>query len=195
MSLGRLLVIAVVLSSAVATRGINAQGRPDPATLIAAQKEAMAPLSRMDGVWRGQASTVLPTGVKHDVIQTERIGPFLDGSIKVIEGRGYDAATGKVSFNAFAVVSYDPAQKLYSLHSYAQGLSGDFKLTPTADGYVWEIPAGPMTIRYTAVIKDGAWREVGDRIVPGQEPVRFFEMNLKRVGNSDWPGAGAIPSK
>jgi hypothetical protein len=60
------------------------------------------------------------------------------------------------------------------------------------DGYVWEIPAGPATIRYTAVIKDGAWREVGDRIVPDKEPVRFFEINLKRVGDSSWPAAGAI---
>jgi len=52
-----------------------------------------------------------------------------------------------------------------------------------------------MTIRYTAVIKDGTWNEVGDRVTKGQEPVRFFEMNLTRVGDSDWPAAGAIPPK
>ena len=66
---------------------------------------------------------------------------------------------------------------------------------PNADGFVWEIPAGPATIRYTAVIKDGTWKEVGDRIMPEKEPVRFFEMELKRVGNSDWPGAGAVSAK
>ena len=79
--------------------------------------------------------------------------------------------------------------------SYAQGYQGDFVITPTADGYTWEIPAGPMTIRYTAVVNDGKWREVGDRIMPGRAPVRFFEMNLVRVGDSDWPGAGAISPK
>jgi len=52
-----------------------------------------------------------------------------------------------------------------------------------------------MKIRYTAVIKDGKWREVGDRIMPGQDPVRFFEMNLVRVGDSSWPAAGTIPQK
>jgi hypothetical protein len=52
-----------------------------------------------------------------------------------------------------------------------------------------------MTIRYTCVVKDGAWREVGDRIAPGKEPVRFFEMNLKRVGDTTWPAAGAISPK
>lgn len=140
------------------------------------------------------ASTVLPSGEKHNITQTERIGPFLDGSVKVIEGRGYDSE-GKVTFNAFGTISFNPATKTYTLHSYAMGMVGDFVLTPTPDGYTWDIPAGPVTIRYTAVIKDGSWREVGDRIMPGQPPVRFFEMNLKRVGDTDWPAGGAIRSK
>jgi hypothetical protein len=72
------------------------------------------------------------------------------------------------------------------------GYVGDFVLTLSPDGYTWDIPAGQMTIRYTAAIKDGAWREVGDRIVPGKDTVRFFEMNLKRVGDTNWPAAGAI---
>jgi len=145
------------------------QGRPDPAALIAARREAMAPLAFMDGVWRGPAWTILSSGEKHNITQTERIGPFLDGSVKVIEGRGYNA-DGTVGFNAFGTISYNPATRLYTLHSYAMGNVGDFVLTRTADGYTWEIPAGPMTIRYTAVIKDGAWREVGDRIMPGKDP-------------------------
>jgi len=138
----------------------SGQGRSDPATLIAAEREAMSKLSFMDGVWRGPAWTILPSGEKHSVTQTERIGPFLDGSVKVIEGRGYDS-NGKVSFNAFGTISYNPATRVFTLHSYAQGNVGDFVLTPSADGYVWEIAAGAMTIRYTAVIKDGAWREIG----------------------------------
>jgi hypothetical protein len=170
------------------------QGRPDPATLLKAQREAMAPLAFMDGVWRGPAWTVLQSGEKHHITQTERIGPFLDGAVKIIEGRGYNT-DGSVGFNAFGTISYDPATKVYTLHSYAMGSVGDFALNRTGDGYVWEIPAGAMTIRYTAVIKDGAWHEVGDRIMPGKEPVRFFEMNLKRVGNTDWPAAGAVSPK
>jgi hypothetical protein len=42
---------------------------------------------------------------------------------------------------------------------------------------------------------DGAWREVGERIVEGRPPFRFFEMTLNRVGDSAWPAAGAIPPK
>jgi hypothetical protein len=184
-----LLVMTVGASSMA-----GGQERPSPAALIAAQREALAPLAMMDGVWRGPAWTLLPSGEKHNVTQTERIGPFLDGSVKVIEGRGYDAE-GKVSFNAFGTISWNPATHAYTLHSHALGQVGDFVLKPTADGYVWEIPAGPATIRYTAVIKGSAWREVGDRIVPGKEPARFFEMNLTRVGNTDWPAGGAVPPK
>ena len=179
---------------ATASVAIFGQGRPDPAALIAAQKEAMGKFASMDGVWRGPAWTILASGVKHSITQTERIGPFLDGSVKVIEGRGYDA-DGKVAFNAFGTISYDPATKVYTLHSYAQGNAGDFEMKPTPDGYVWEIPAGPMTIRYTAIIKDGTFFEVGDRIAPGKAPIRYFEMNLKRVGNTDWPAAGAVSPK
>jgi hypothetical protein len=79
-------------------------------------------------------------GRETTVIQTERVGPFLDGSIRVIEGRGYDA-DGKVSFNAFGTISYDSAPGAYSMHSHARGYVGDFVFKPTADGFVWESPA------------------------------------------------------
>jgi hypothetical protein len=52
-----------------------------------------------------------------------------------------------------------------------------------------------MTIRYTAVIKDGKWNEVGDRLMPGKDPVRFYEAQLERVGDTDWPAAGVIGPK
>ena len=186
--------VAAILLTVGTWSGALGQGRPDPAKLIAAQQEAMGKLSYMDGVWRGDAWTILQSGEKHAITQTERIGPFLDGSVKVIEGRGYDP-DGKLTFNAFGTISYNSATRAFTMHSYAQGNVGDFVLTPSADGYVWEIPAGPMIIRYTAVVKEGAWHEVGDRIMSGKDPVRFFEMNLKRVGDTSWPAAGAIGAK
>ena len=188
-----LAVTAMALSPSLSSTA-RGQGGSDSAALIEAQRKAMDPLVYMDGVWRGQAWTILESGEKRSITQTERIGPFLDGSVKVIEGRGYNP-DGKIGFNAFAILSYSPEKKGYVLHSHAMGRVGDFAFRPTTDGYVWEVPAGPMTIRYTAVIKDGTWREVGDRILPGKEPARFFEMNLKRLGDTDWPAAGAIPPK
>jgi hypothetical protein len=194
----RFASLASFISASIVMAGVSvvagAQERPSPEALIAAQRAAMARLSYMDGVWRGPAWIALPSGEKRTSTQTERIGPFLDGSVKVIEGRGYDS-DGKVTFNAFGTISFNPATEVYMLHSYAMGNVGDFVLSLAPDGYTWDIPAGPTTIHYTAVIKDGAWHEVGDRIVPGKDPVRFFEMNLKRVGDTDWPAAGTISPK
>ena len=153
----------------------------------------MAKLSWMDGNWQGPAETTTPNG-PHRVTQTERIGNLLGGTIKLLEGKGF-TADGSIGFNAFGVVSYDADAKTYSLHSYALGREGSFALTPTATGYVWEIPAGPATIRYTATLKDGLWTEVGDRIVGDNPPQRFFEMNLTRMGDSDWPVAGSLTPK
>ena len=183
--------VIVVLSGLVAAASGLAQERADPAVLIDAQREAMRAFKSMDGAWRGPAWILTPTGEKREFVQTERIGPFLDGSVKVIEGRGH-AADGKVTFNALGIVSYNVVTRGYTLHSYAMGMVGDFTFTPTPDGYVWQIPAGPATIRYTATIKDGTLTELGDRMVDGKEPVRIFEMRLKRAGDTDWPAAGAI---
>ena len=186
-----LALLGLSLMASGAPSIASAQARPDPAALVAAQREAMSRLAFMDGEWRGSAWTMLPSGERHTVTQTERVVAFLDGSVKIVEGRGYEG-DGSLSFNALGVVSFDPETGAYKMRSYAQGHVGDFVLTPTADGFQWEIPAGPMTIRYTAVIKDGTWSEVGDRIVPGQEPIRFLEMTLTRVGDTNWPAGGVV---
>ncbi|HET9023508.1 MAG TPA: DUF1579 domain-containing protein [Burkholderiaceae bacterium] len=186
-TLGKLAVALLFATSSAA-----AQTAPDPAALIGVQRDALKALAHMNGVWRGQATTLLPGGERRTITQTERIGPFLGGSVKVIEGRGYDAS-GQVVFNAFGILSFDPATGTYSMRSYALGRKGDFPLKLTADGYTWEVPAGPGAIvRYTATIKDNRLHEVGDRIAGGAEPVRVFEMLLERIGDTDWPEQGAI---
>ncbi len=169
--------------------------RPDPSVALAAQRDAMKALAMMDGTWRGPAWTLLPDGRRHELVQTERVGPLLGGAIKLIEGRGHEV-DGSTSFNAFAVLSYDPRLQRYTMQSHAQGQAGTFSLTATADGFVWSIPTGgESSIRYTAVIRDGEWFEVGERLVTGQPPLRVYEMRLKRLGDSAWPGAGAVPAR
>ena len=43
--------------------------------------------------------------------------------------------------------------------------------------------------------RNGELHEVGDRIVSGREPQRIFDMRLKRLGDTDWPTAGAVPPR
>jgi len=203
MTIDRWIMSAAVVSTAFALVSIPAFAeestsaaprRPyDPAPRIAAQREALKPLAALDGEWRGTATITTPGGTMVST-HTERVGPMLDGSIKLIEGRSY-AQNGSVVFNAFAVVSFDPTSKTYTFRSYAQGHSGDHPFRPTTDGFVWEMPRGPVTTRYTTVIKDGTWTEVGERIEAGKEPVRFIELKLQRIGDSHWPAAGAVGHK
>lgn len=167
---------------------------PDSAALLAAQREAMAALAPMDGLWRGSARVTLPGGRQHELIQTERVGAMLGDTVKVIEGRGF-GPEDRLEFNALAVVSFAPATGRYRMHSYAQGMEGDFEFEPRADGFAWTMRFGPVAVRHVAVIEGDRWTETGERLVPGQPPVRTFEMTLRRIGATDWPAAGAVPAR
>jgi hypothetical protein len=161
----------------------------DPAARLAAQREAMKALAFMDGAWRGQAQTdPLPAGFTH----TERSGSLLDGTIRLVEGRSYDEKGG-TRFNAFGVISYDPARRAYTMHSLAMGYAGDFPLEVRPDGYGWTQPAGPgASIHYTATVGNGEWHEIGERVAGGAVPVKTFEMRLRRIGPTSWPQEGAV---
>lgn len=184
------LVVSMLAAATLLSASAIGQGRPDAATLMAAEREAMKSFAWMDGEWRGIAVSQTEGGERR-VRHTERSGPLLGGTIRLIEGRAYrdDGSTG---FNAFAVISYDPRAKQYHMVSYAEGNSGDFIITPTASGYVWSIPAGPMTLRYTATFANGTWTEIGERILPGKPAMRIFRMDMRRTGPSQWPAAGAV---
>jgi hypothetical protein len=187
------LIAAMLLAApaALAAPAVAQQGY-DPAPRIAAQKEAMKVLSGIDGEWRGEARTLALDGTWHTFTQTERVGPMLDGAVKVIEGRGYEA-DGSTNFNAFAVISYDPDRKTYSMRSYTSGRQGDYPITPTEAGFNWEIQAGPnMKIEYVATVKDGVWTEVGTRIPKDGPPVKFIEFTVKRHAAATWPAVGAV---
>ena len=183
-----LLLTALMLSSAA-----SAQPADDGPARMAAEREALKAFDWMGGEWRGQAVTQSPSG-EHRVVHTERSGPLLDGTVRVIEGHSYKA-DGSTGFNAFAMISYDPGTRKYLMTSHAEGRYGKFDIVPTADGYTWAIPAGPVTIRYTAHFKDGTWTEIGERITQSGPAQPFFRMDLKRIGPSHWPGAGAVKAR
>lgn len=158
----------------------------------AEQRDAIAALSFMDGEWRGQAVSYGPGGGRTELIQTERVGPLLGGSVRVVEGRGYDA-NGATAFNALGVISWNETEDRYEFSAWANGRHGIYDLQRTDSGFVWEVPAGPgAVIRYNATVQDGVWHEVGDYVREGGQPMRFFEMTLTRIGDSAWPDAGAV---
>ena len=184
----RFLATCIALSAAAAASA-QPPAEPDPQAL----REKMSALSRMDGVWRGSAWTLGRDG-RTELTQTERVGPMLDGVVRVVEGRGYDES-GKTVFNAFGVISYDAAGERYVLRSHTGGRQGEFELTVDDEGYSWEIPAGPGTVRYRADIDETSWVETGTIEMPGREPTQIFEMKLTRVGDTTWPAGDPVPAE
>ncbi len=184
------LSAAVLLIAGAAAPVAGAQV-PAQAAGTAAQRDALAALDFLDGEWRGEAVIMGPEG-RETLVQTERVGSLLGGSIKVIEGRGY-AADGSTGFNAMAVLSWDEREGRYRFRSWANGYSGDYPFERTEDGFRWSTPAGPNArIEYVATIRDGTWHEVGSYVAEGQPPRPVIDMRLTRIGDSDWPAAGAV---
>lgn len=181
--------IAAVLALSLEATAHAQPGQPKTSELLAAEAQAIKPLAWMDGRWQGPAWRLTPEG-RHAFTQTERVGPMLDGSVKVIEGKSFELDGRPAEFNAFGVMGYDPMKKTYSFHTYAQGRGGDFPLEVPAEGYVWKIAAGAVTIRYTATHSGDTWHEVGEMIRPDGAVTQIFEMTLHRTGDTDWPLAG-----
>lgn len=183
--------LKLALAAAISLLPVAAAAQQADPAVAAERHAAMERLGFLHGVWVGPASGMNPDGTRYAVTQTERMGPMLGGDILVIEGRGYEE-DGSTGFNAFAVISYDANGDKYEIRSYAQGYAGTFPLTPTDDGFVWEVPAGPGVMRFTATVAGDHYREVGVFVMPGQPERPSFEMNLIRRGDTDWPAAGAV---
>lgn len=189
-----MLALALIAAPLALAAPSFAQGPMNEARMTA-QREAMKALSMLDGEWRGPEKSLRNDGQWHEMVQAERVGTMLDGTVRVLEGRGYEK-DGELSFSAFAVISYDPDTKAYTMRSYSGGRTGDFPIVPTPTGFTWEIQAGPeMKIAYEAIVKDGVWTETGTRIPKSGAPVKFIEFSVKRLGDTAWPAAGAVPFK
>ncbi len=190
----KMLILALAASAAQPAEApiapeAAAAGPWDPATRLAAQREAMKALAFMDGEWRGTArAEEAPGEMRH----TERVGTLLDGTVRLVEGRAYDSE-GKTRFNAFAVISYDPVRRAYSMQTHAMGYAGHYPLTVRPDGFSWSHPDRPgSVVRYSATIRNGEWHEVGERIAGDAPPVRTVELRVRRTGASAWPRAGTV---
>lgn len=182
----RLLVLSLLFIIA-----IPLLAQQPSADTSAERAAAMAKLVPLHGEWRGTAKGNI-RGQVFDVTQTERVGPMQGGDVVVIEGRGY-AASGKLEFNAFALVSYDTTKDVYEFRNYAHGQANTYPFFVTDTGYSWEMPAGPNAkIRYDITITNGKWVEIGYYIRENKEPAKFMELNLERLGDSSWPAAGFV---
>lgn len=184
--LGLLLVGLALVASPVA-----AQPGPSPAAAAARKADhaqRMSALAFLHGAWRGEGWMVLGPDRRETFAQTERIGPFLDGDILLIEGTGRARdADDRVVHHAFAVIS--PAEGGgYEFRSYANQRAGLFPARLTGPRALeWTIATPGGEIRYLIEVDGDVWRETGERSADGGKTwTRFFQMDLKRTGPATW---------
>lgn len=149
------------------------------------QEAAMRKLSFLDGEWAGPAEANEPRGIIR-MTQTERSASLLGGTVRLIEGRSFDAK-GATIFNALGMVSFDPINSRYSITSYASGYGTTAELTLTDDGFTWDVPAGPSAkLHFVATVRNGVWSEVGDYVGADGRTRRTFRMTVKRLRPTNW---------
>lgn len=170
----------VVLGVFASLTSLTAQQRPNPG--LVAQKEAMRRLSFLAGKWTGQAIVQTGPGASLTLQQTEEVEYRLDGSILLIEGTGRDPGSGKVMFNAVAIVSYDESKQQYFIRAYSDGRKVDTEFQVESKGFAWGFPTGSATVRHVMQVNaKGEWEETstvkfGDREIPS---VRMLLQKVK----------------
>jgi hypothetical protein len=173
------------------------RGQMTQAQLVAEQQKAMSKIDALNGVWRGSGWTEEASGRgRVQFTATVRVGPFLDGAVKVIELRQY-TSSGELAYHGFNTVAYEPQRQQYVMAARANGRAGQFPFHVTPDGYMWIWEIGPgRGVRRTGAIKDNEWTETTDTIRPNQaEPTRTGEFTVRRISATDWPEGGALTLK
>lgn len=170
-----LLVLSLLHLTPVLAQGQALQPKPG----------ATAALALLDGVWAGQARRRGADGIVESFAQTERIGPLLDGEIRLMEGSARDAE-GRLLFQAFTVFAADSSGNL-EMRSWIPGNVSSRVLALRPDGFDWSADTASGQLRYHITIADGVWQETGEIALPDGRVLPFFEMTLHRVADSDWP--------
>ena len=170
------------------------KAQPQKSKRFIAQQEAMKALAFLDGEWRG-SSKVLRRDGWASTTQSERVGVMLDGSVRMIEAKGYES-DGRASFDVLRIISYEPESKTYSMRSYQSGLVGDHELSITDDGFTLQSESSNnSTVRYEASVKNGVWTETATRVPARGEPETYVEVRMKRQRSSGWAATGAAGAK
>ena len=183
---------AVTKAAAETPKETRAQSQPSKR--FQAQQDAMKELAFLDGEWRGSSKVLRKDGWA-STTQSERVGTMLDGTVRMIEAKGY-GSDGRVSFDVLRIISYEPETKTYSMRSYQSGRVRDHELSLTDNGFAWESESSNnTTIRYEASVKNGVWTETATRVPARGEPETYVEVRMKRQRSSSWAATGGAGAK
>ena len=139
-------------------------------------------LAVLEGNWQGSGWIQQPQGTRAEFRQTETVARKLNGTVLLIEGKGYE--NDSLAFNAMAMASYDPQTEKYRFNSFLS----DGKYT-AAEGWFdeagvfhWQfgVPNGG-TVRYSITMTEDTWFEKGAYNPPNTEQwYPFMQMELTK---------------
>lgn len=147
----------------------------------AAHQAAMQKFAFLVGEWEGSGSIAMGPGPRQPFTQTERIQFRHDGTLLMIEGHGKHASTGASVHDALAIVTYDAPKGKYRFRSFAAvGRYAEAEAIVDGNRMTWWMKPGPVTVRYTIVVDNGIWKEIGESSPDGKTWTPFFEMTLRK---------------
>jgi len=160
-----------------------AQGQVDPTPAI----EAVTQAAFLEGSWSGEGWIQMGQGPKEEFTQTETVESMLDGAVLLIEGIGHSTGEDpKKVHHALALISFDPVNDTLLFSSFVAGRPRlDLIPEVAPNTFRWGFsPSSGGEIRYSIVIEDGVWHEVGEFSRDSESWFQFFEMHLKKLGMS-----------
>ena len=171
---GRALAAAVVVATSC-----SLVAQQQPSASAGAQRAAMGKLAFLTGHWSGPVTIVHGPGEPLHLTQSEDVEYKLDGLALLIEGKSADT-DGKAQFEALATVAFDDVSHTYRFRAYNEGHYIDTELAVQAQGFSWELRAGPARIVNTMRLTGkGEWQETTEVTVGNNPPRRTVDMLLQ----------------
>ena len=137
-------------------------------------------LNSLVGEWEGTGWYQHGPNQRYDIKQTENVELRLNGTLLLVEGKGY--VNDSLAFNAIALFSYNPQKDNYKIESHlfdgkATVASGSFR----EDGsFQWGFSFPSGQIKYVITFDEDSWHETGEFSRDGEQWYKTFEMNLTK---------------
>jgi hypothetical protein len=183
------LLASIPIPADLAAAAAAQQGPPASPNARATQ-EAMAKLAFLVGRWEGEATLLqAPEGSPMRTIrQSEDVRYKIGQSVLLVEGTGRmrtdTGEPGRVVFEALATITWDPAQKAYSMRAFTERGFVNPVIEVKDEEILWgfDTPDGSMKVRYHIVIDErNHWLETGESSRDGGKTwTKMIEMDLER---------------
>ena len=172
-AMAALFLVTPMLTSA------QAPGMPDGSR----ERAALAPLTKLVGIWEGDASAMIGPGQMHAARQREVVELGAGGTVLIVRGTGrLKEENNRVVHDAAAMIWFDAAANKLRMRAHRmEGITVEPDLELKGDTLVWGFQVQGGRIRYTTVFSDTDWHEVGHFIREGMPPVVTMDMRLKKL--------------